>query len=385
MSEETKLDQKDISEFRREFETIEEEIKKSVIGYSSIIRHVLIAFFSSGHVLLEGVPGVGKTHLVKTLARVFGLSFARVQFTPDLMPADIVGTEMLIESAQGGRRMAFRSGPVFTHILLADEINRAMPKTQSALLEAMGEHQVTAGGQTRILTPPFFVMATQNPLEMEGTYPLPEAQVDRFFFKLLIPYPDKDELSLIMDLTTGAEPYESFATPVLGRQSIQAWRAQETGDGTYDDENDVLSEDQIPDNQRAMLQTLRQDRVAYLRQVVRGVLIDPEAREYILKIIMATHEESIQRRHRWFGHTEEQEVGARRYIEYGASPRGAQTLVLGAKVLALLDDRAIVTTDDVKTVVLPALRHRLILNFEAESEEKRADELLTRIMERITA
>ena len=382
MSEDKKLDQKDIAEFKKEFETIEAEIGKSVIGYGETIRNILVAFFSDGHVLLEGVPGVGKTHLVKTLARTLGLSFSRIQFTPDLMPADIVGTDMLIESAEGGRRMEFRPGPVFTHVLLADEINRAMPKTQSALLEAMGEHQVTAGGETRPLTPPFFVLATQNPLEMEGTYPLPEAQIDRFFFKLLIPYPDKDDLSRIMDLTTGADDYETAASAVLANQETQTWWQEQTGNGAGD--AGELVEEALNEAERQHLISMRQKRASYLRQVVRGVLIDPEAREYILKVVMATHEESIQRRHRWFGKDEEEEVGAKRYIEYGASPRGAQTLVLAAKVLTLLADRAIVTAEDVRSVVLPALRHRLILNFEAESEEKHSDDLLSQIMERIS-
>lgn len=378
MTNEMKLDQKDIGAFKREFEAIETEISKSVIGYASLIRHVLIAFFADGHVLLEGVPGVGKTHVVKTFAQALGLSFARIQFTPDLMPADIIGTDLLVEDAQGGRRMTFRPGPVFTHILLADEINRAMPKTQSALLEAMAEGQVTAGGKTRTLTAPFFVMATQNPLEMEGTYPLPEAQVDRFFFKLIVPYPEQEDLSRIIDLTTGTTSYESLVTPVLGGEEIERSRSEIAANGG--DRSTESSEDE-----RKKITALRRDRVDYLRRVVRGVLIDPDARSYILNIVMATHEESRQRRHRWFGKSEDVEVGARRYIEYGASPRGAQSLVLGAKVLALLNDRAIVTAADIQQVVLPALRHRLILNFEAESEERKADDLLNQILERVTA
>lgn len=383
MSEDTKLDQKDITAFRNEFEAIEAEVRKSVIGYPETVRQILVAFFADGHVLLEGVPGVGKTHLVKTLSRVLGLSFSRIQFTPDLMPADIVGTDMLIEEVHGGRRMEFRPGPVFTHILLADEVNRAMPKTQSALLEAMAEHQVTAGGETRPLSPPFFVLATQNPLEMEGTYPLPEAQIDRFFFKLLIPYPDREELSRIVDLTTGSGNFEFNANIALARSETDAWW-QEKSDTNRNDDGTHEEKDLNPD-EKAYLNSLRQRRVAYLRRVVRGVLIDPAAREFLLKIIMATHEESVQRRHRWFGGDEEREVGAKRYIEYGASPRGAQALVLAAKVMSLLSDRAIVTIEDVQAVVLPALRHRLILNFEAEAEERRSDDLLSQIIERITS
>ncbi|MBM3264818.1 MAG: AAA family ATPase [candidate division Zixibacteria bacterium] len=238
MSEERRLDQKDIAVFRREFEPVEAEIRKSVVGYATLIRHALIAFFADGHVLLEGVPSVGKTHLVKTLARVLGLSFARILFTPDLMLADIVGTDLLMEDPQGGRRMEFRPGPVFTHVLLADEINRAMPKTQSALLEAMAEHQVTSGGKTRPLDPPFFVMATQNPLEMERTYPLPEAQVDRFFFKLFVPYPGKDELSGIIDLTTGASAYEGLTEASLAKTAIRGWWMQESRQDAAPDEDD---------------------------------------------------------------------------------------------------------------------------------------------------
>lgn len=382
MNEGDRLDQKDITAFKREFEAIEVEIAKSVIGYRETIRQILIAFFSGGHVLLEGVPGVGKTHLIKTLARVLGLRFARIQFTPDLMPADIVGTDMLIEDPEGGRRMEFRPGPVFTNVLLADEINRAMPKTQSALLEAMAEYQVTAGGVTRRLTPPFFVLATQNPLEMEGTYPLPEAQVDRFLFKLLIPYPSRDELNEIVDLTTGAGAYETFAGPVLAREAVEAWWREE-GDGRARDEEPLPDEERLTDEQRERLRAIRQTRVDYLRRIVRGVLIDPKAREAILYIVMATHEESRQKRQRWFGRREEPEDDARRFIEYGASPRGAQAMVLGAKALALLDGRAIVSTEDVKKVTLPALRHRLILNFEAESAEQRVDDLLNAILERV--
>jgi MoxR-like ATPase len=379
MTTDLRLDQKDISIFKREFEAIEAEIGKSVIGYKPLIRQVLIAFFSSGHVLLEGVPGVGKTHLVKTLAQAMGLRSSRIQFTPDLMPADIIGTDLLVEDAQGGRRMEFRQGPVFTHVLLADEINRAMPKTQSAMLEAMAEQQVTAGGKTRPLTSPFFVLATQNPLEMEGTYPLPEAQVDRFFFKLLVPYPDKDDLSRIIDLTTGATAYESLVSPILGAERIQQWWGETSKEG------DLLALNDLSEAQRQQVGVIRQKHVEYLRGIVRGVLIDPDARDYILNIVMATHEESQHRRHKWFGRSEEEDVGAKQYIAYGASPRGAQALVLGAKVLALLDDRAIVTSADIQQVAIPALRHRLILNFEAESEEKHADDLLSQILERVSS
>lgn len=377
MSEDRKLNQKDISAFRREFEAIEAETRKSVVGYAEVIRQAVVAFFSDGHVLLEGVPGVGKTHLVKTLARVMGLTFSRIQFTPDLMPADIVGTDLLLEDPQGGRRMEFRAGPVFTHVLLADEINRAMPKTQSALLEAMAEHQVTAGGRTRPLDPPFFVMATQNPIEMEGTYPLPEAQIDRFFFKLLIPYPGREELNGIIDLTTGTAPYEALATPILGQQPIRTWWAQET------QQDEVPDEDELSDPRSHKLRAIRYAHIAYLRRVVRGVLLDPQAREYILRIVLATHEESSRKRQKWFGRTEEEAVGAKRYIDYGVSPRGAQALTLAAKTMALLADRPIATQDDVRAIALPALRHRLILNFEAESEERRADDLLNQILDRV--
>jgi MoxR-like ATPase len=376
MTPEKKLDQKDITAFRREFEELETEISRAVIGYRDLIRFVLIAFFSDGHVLLEGVPGVGKTHLIKTLARASGLTFSRIQFTPDLMPADIVGTELLLEDPAGGRRMVFRPGPIFTNILLADEINRAMPKTQSALLEGMAEHQVTAGGNTRPLSPPFFVLATQNPLEMEGTYPLPEAQIDRFFFKLTVPYPGKEDLSAIIDLTTGTTAYEAAVRPAPGRAVIRSWWAGESGK-----EEDPV-EETLTDQQKKQMATLRRSRIAYLKEVVRGVLIDPAAREYLLRIIMATHEESARKKTRWFGRQETEEANTRRFIEYGASPRGAQAMILAAKTLALLDDRPIIRPEDIRAVTLPALRHRLILNFEAEAEDRSPDDLLNHILEK---
>ncbi len=382
---EKKLDHKDIAEFRSDFEALEQEIKKSVIGYDEIIRLVLTAFFAGGHVLLQGVPGIGKTHLVKTLARVLGLKFSRIQFTPDLMPADIVGTDMLFEHEGGGRRMAFRPGPVFAHILLADEINRATPKTQSALLEAMAEQQVTVGGQTRKLEIPFFVMATQNPIEMEGTYSLPEAQLDRFFFKLLLPDPKEEELGKIVELTTGAVPYETLTSTVLARRQALEWWQQEAGSRAGEAMPSMPEESELTDEQQAKLRSLRRERVEHMRKVVRGVLINPKAKDYALQIIMATHEASAHKRTKFFGAAKGEASGLKKYIQYGASPRGAQTLILAAKVFALLEGRPHAVQEDVKRVALPALRHRIILGFAAEAESKDPDQLLNDMMEQLKA
>ncbi|MCX7643330.1 MAG: MoxR family ATPase [Armatimonadetes bacterium] len=308
---------------------VESEIRKIIVGMNEIVESVLVALAAGGHVLLEGVPGLGKTMLVRTLAQALNLKFSRIQFTPDLMPADITGTDVLTETETGQRTFEFRPGPIFANIVLADEINRATPKTQSALLEAMQELAVTVSGRRYILDPPFWVMATQNPIEQEGTYPLPEAQLDRFFFKLLVPYPSLDELREIVDRTTGAELPK--VEPVASREDL-----------------------------------LR------LQRIVREVPVAPHIRDYALKIVVATHPNSE------FAPPE-----VNRYVRYGASPRAAQTLLLAGKVFALLDGRYNVSRDDIKKAVKPALRHRVILNFEAEADQVTTDLLLDRIVEHV--
>ena len=283
--------------------------------------------FAGGHVLLEGVPGLGKTLLVKTLAEGLELSFSRIQFTPDLMPADIIGTNIIVEDADGRKHFQFQPGPIFAHILLADEINRATPKTQSALLEGMQEAAVTVGGASRPLPAPFFVLATQNPIEMEGTYPLPEAQLDRFLFKLRVRYPAIEELNAIIDRTTQART-------VTRRPG--------------DDRADVVA----------------------FRELIREVPIASHVRDLASTIIMATHPHGSTRRR-----------PPRRFVRYGASPRGAQALVLGAKVRALAEGRYNVSVEDLQALAAPALRHRVILNFEGEAEGIDVDTLVGQIVE----
>jgi MoxR-like ATPase len=310
---------------------LEREVHKVIVGHDEIVDQVLVALFAGGHVLLEGVPGLGKTLLVRTLAGCLDLSFARIQFTPDLMPADIIGTNIIVEDAEGRRHFRFERGPVFTHVLLADEVNRATPKTQSALLEAMQEHSATVAGTSHRLPAPFFVLATQNPIEMEGTYPLPEAQLDRFFFKLRVRYPALEQLNEIIDRTT------SSREPTVGRVMTGA-------------------------------QTLA------ARELVREVPIAAHVRQFASTLVMATHPQ-------W----EEAPDITRRYLRYGASPRAAQALVLGAKVLALRSGRFAVSVDDVKAIALPVLRHRIILNFEGEAEGIDADRLLSEVLEAVEA
>jgi MoxR-like ATPase len=280
---------------------------------------------AGAHVLLEGVPGVGKTLLVRTLAQAVSLKYSRIQFTPDLMPADVIGTSVVQDDGDGKKVLDFQPGPIFTNLLLADEINRTTPKTQSALLEAMQEKQVTVGHTTHMLDEPFFVMATQNPLEMEGTYPLPEAQLDRFLFKLRVPFPGRQELHDILDRTTrGAGP----------------------------EVRHVLNGPQILE----------------MRQVVRMVPLAPHVQEYVVKLVLATHSE------------DRSNTLANKYIRYGSSPRGAQALILGGKVRALLSGRFNVSLDDIQALLKPALRHRIILNFEAQADGRAADDLLEEIM-----
>ncbi len=315
-----------VQAFVAAFEGLRAEVEKVIVGHREVITHVLTGMFAGGHVLLEGVPGLGKTLLIKTLSEGLDLSFSRIQFTPDLMPADIIGTNIIVEDADGRKHFQFQQGPIFAHILLADEINRATPKTQSALLEGMQESAVTVGGATRPLPAPFFVLATQNPIEMEGTYPLPEAQLDRFLFKLRVRYPQLEELNAIIDRTTRART--ATVNRVLGGP-------------------DVLS----------------------FRELIREVPIAAHVRDFASAIVMATHPQ-------WQGAPDV----ARRFVRYGASPRGAQALVLGAKVRALAEGRYNVSVEDIKATAVPALRHRVILNFEGEAEGVDTDTLISRVV-----
>ncbi len=327
--------------FSKMFHQIQSEISKVIVGHEDVVEQVLIAMFAGGHVLLEGVPGLGKTLLVKSLGEVMGLKFRRIQFTPDLMPADVIGTNLVVDDARGGKKFEFQEGPIFANIILADEINRATPKTQSAFLEAMAEHQITVAGKTYKLPPPFFVLATQNPIEMEGTYPLPEAQMDRFIFKLRLSYASFEEEKKIIQLTTTRESCK--VTPVFGEGSCKT--------------------------------------IEVLKGLAREVLISSEMEEYVVKLVFATRPNSDERK-----------TGSRKipvpqvtdkFVKYGASTRGAQALVLSAKVRALLDGRANVSFEDVDKVMLGALRHRLILNFEAEVEGKNSDNVLEEIMKAV--
>jgi len=309
-------------QFRSTFGKVEEAVHRVIVGMDGVVRGCLTALVAGGNVLLEGVPGLGKTLLVKSMADALGLDFARIQFTPDLMPADITGTKLLVEDGAGRKRFDLHKGPVFHQIVLADEVNRATPKTQSALLEAMQERQVTIIGETFPLPRPFFVVATQNPLEMDGTYPLPEAQLDRFLFKLHVDFPGLEEMRTILDRTTGA------ADP-----SVEA-----ACDG------------------RTLLE---------MGRLAREVLVKREVQDLAIRLVLATH-------------PQRPEAGAdvRRYVRYGASPRAAQALLLGAKIRALLAGRQNVAAEDVLALAQPALRHRIILNFEGEAEGIPADRLV---------
>ncbi len=316
-----------IQSFRESYAALRAEIGKVIVGHEAIVEGTLIALFSGGNVLLEGVPGLGKTLLVRTLSEVLDLSFNRIQFTPDLMPADILGTNIVMETPGGRREFEFQRGPIFAHLILADEINRATPKTQSALLEAMQEHQVTAAGELRKLIEPFFVMATQNPIDQEGTYPLPEAQLDRFFFKLLVGYPSAEELTEVLTrTTTGA------------RAQIQK----------------VI-------NREALLE---------LMDLVREVPVASHVKDYAVRLVLATHPR-----------TETASPIATQYLRFGSSPRGGQTLLLAGKVRALTQGRFNVSFDDIEAVTVAALRHRLILNFEAEAEGITTDHIIAQILQ----
>jgi MoxR-like ATPase len=321
------IDDGQIEQFRSEFKKVRTEISKVIVGYSDIIDQVLITVLARGHCILEGVPGVGKTRLVQTLSDVLDLKSSRVQFTPDLMPADILGTNVVQENETGQKFLKFQPGPIFANIVLADEINRATPKTQSALLEAMQEKSVTVGNHTYRLEEPFVVLATLNPLELEATYPLPEAQVDRFFMKLRMGFPDSESIHEILDRTTQLS--EPVVRPVWGGAKILE-----------------------------------------LREVALGVPISERVQDYAIRIVMATQPS-----------TEYAHQLTKRYLRYGASPRGSQALVLGGKIRALLAGRREVNPDDIRSVVPPALRHRIILNFEGEAERIDTDTILQAILD----
>jgi MoxR-like ATPase len=318
-----------ITEFRETYARLRAEIGKVIVGHEPIVDGTLMAVFAGGHVLLEGVPGLGKTLLVRTLGDVLELSFSRIQFTPDLMPADILGTNLVMETPEGRRVFEFQRGPVFAHLILADEINRATPKTQSALLEAMQEKQVTAGVELRRLAEPFFVLATQNPIDQEGTYPLPEAQLDRFFFKLLVGYPTAGELTEVLNRTT------ENATVTLQR-------------------------------------VVARDRLLALQQLVRQVPVASHVKDYAVRLTLATHPK-----------TENAVPIANQFLRYGSSPRGAQTLMLAGKVRALAQGRFNVSFEDVQATAYPALRHRLILNFEAEAEGITTDHIIAQVLKEV--
>ncbi len=315
-----------VEEFRRLAARVEDEVARIIVGQEEILRGVLICLVAGGHALLEGVPGLGKTMLVRAIADALDLEFSRIQFTPDLMPADITGTNILAEGERGSREFRFQPGPLFANLVLADEINRATPKTQSALLEAMQEKSVTVANMTYPLKAPFFVLATQNPLEMEGTYPLPEAQLDRFFFKLLVRFPTARDLGEILSRTT---------TTDLPRVAKVATGAQ----------------------------------VARMGQLARDVPIASHVQDYVVRLLLATHPDSATA-----------PAAVRKYIRYGASPRGAQAIVLAAKIRALLEGRLNVAFEDIRTVAVPALRHRLVLNFEGEAEGLTTDEIIDEIL-----
>ena len=318
-----------VQEFQSQIGTLREEIGTVIVGYRDIVDGVLTCMLAGSHALLEGVPGLGKTMLVRTLAEAVGLDFSRIQFTPDLMPADIIGTTLIEETSGGKHVFEFRKGPVLAHIVLADEVNRATPKTQSALLEAMQEHRVTVGRTTYTIEEPYFVLATQNPLEMEGTYPLPEAQLDRFFFKLHVPFPGRDELHQIIDRTTTDHAVE--VKPVVTREQILA-----------------------------------------MQHLVRTVPVARHVQDFAVRLLQATHPD---------GPDAPEKV--RRYVRTGASPRGAQALLLASKIRAVFEGRFAPSVDDVKHWAKAALRHRILLNFEGEAEGVRSDDCIEEILEEL--
>lgn len=319
-----------LDDFRNDFKRLRSEISKVIVGQQEILDDMLISLIAGGHVLLEGVPGLGKTLTVRTLAEALHLDFHRIQFTPDLMPADLVGTNIITEGEDGRKRFEFQKGPLFANVLLADEINRATPKTQSALLESMQEHSVTVGGITHKLSEPFFVMATQNPLESEGTYPLPEAQLDRFFCKLLVKYPKIDDLEVILDRTT--ESIKPTADAVLSGE-----------------------------------------RILEMSALSRQIPIATDVRRYGIALVVATHPDQPLA-------TE----ATKKYVRFGASPRGLQSLILGAKIRAILDERYHVAREDLRVMAAPVLRHRIILNFEGQAENVMADDVIQQIIDNVS-
>jgi MoxR-like ATPase len=323
---ETEAVREEVTLFRKRIDELRVEIAKSIVGNRDVVDGVITCMLAGGHALLEGVPGLGKTMLVRTLAETLSLTFSRIQFTPDLMPADIVGTTVIDETQGGAKAFEFRKGPVFANIVLADEVNRATPKTQSALLEAMQEHRVSVGKRTYVLDEPFVVLATQNPLEMEGTYPLPEAQLDRFLFKLHVPFPGREELHQILDLTTGA--------------GIEKRRA-----------------------------VLDRDTILQMQQLVRRVPAARHVQDFVVRALQATHPDAP-----------DAPDLVKRFVRYGSSPRGGQAMLLAAKIRALFDGRFAASVDDVRTVALPALRHRVLLNFEGEAEGVKTDQVIDAVL-----
>ncbi|HEY8499272.1 MAG TPA: MoxR family ATPase [Clostridia bacterium] len=324
-----KAEQKDFEKVMDNVAKIEAEISRHMIGQKEVIRQVIICMLAGGNILLEGLPGLGKTRLVNTLGGVTGLSFSRIQFTPDLMPADVTGTNIVTKNESGEGMFHFQPGPIFSNIVLADEINRATPKTQSALLQAMQEGTVTVADTTHTLPRPFFVMATQNPIEMEGTYPLPEAQLDRFLFKLNVPFPGFDELKGIIKLTTGT-----------GDEKIEA--------------------------------VSNSDEIIFIQNIAREIPIAEPVLDYALRIVMATHPEQ-----------DTSPQITKKYVHYGSSPRGAQAVVSTARIRALLNGRYNVSFEDIQNVAFPALRHRIFLNFDAVSDEITPDALIEEIIKEV--
>lgn len=323
------LDEKQIQGLVATIKSIENEVGKAIIGQKDIVRQVLLSVLAGGNVLLEGVPGLGKTQLIKTLAKVMELSFARIQFTPDLMPADVVGTNIIVKGQGGESKFEFQKGPIFANLVLADEINRATPKTQSALLEAMQEQTVTVGKTTYSLSQPFMVLATQNPIEMEGTYPLPEAQMDRFLFKLSVKFPTYEELIDIINITTS---------------------------------NNTIELEKVADGAK----------ILEMRQIINEVPIAKAVQEYALRLVMATHPE-----------IEGAPEASKKYIRFGASPRAAQAIIRTSRARALMEGRYNVSFEDIKYVAYPALRHRFFLNFDAVADGITTDALITELLEAV--